>query len=251
MLDGNSRQNLATFCQTWEEPEVHSLMDLAINKNMIDRDEYPQTAEIERRGHPHGGRPLECPRFGQHRRVLGDRLVRGLHDGRAGGEVALAGEASCRRPPHGLAEHGLRTGAGGLAQVREVLGHRDARGPDVARALLHGRRRHAGPGRREHHLRGADPRGHLHRRVRAGEADRRGARSTAGRDRARRRHPRRRGQRRFPGPVLRSGPRVGLPPSRGSSRSARRATSSGWPRSVSAGWSGATRRSCPTTSSST
>ncbi len=24
MLDGNSRQNLATFCQTWEEPEVHS-----------------------------------------------------------------------------------------------------------------------------------------------------------------------------------------------------------------------------------
>ena len=49
MLDGNSRQNLATFCQTWEEPEVHLLMDLAINKNMIDRDEYPQTAEIERR----------------------------------------------------------------------------------------------------------------------------------------------------------------------------------------------------------
>ena len=23
MLDGNSRQNLATFCQTWAEPEVH------------------------------------------------------------------------------------------------------------------------------------------------------------------------------------------------------------------------------------
>ena len=49
MLDGNSRQNLATFCQTWEEPEVHRLMDLAIDKNMIDKDEYPQTAEIERR----------------------------------------------------------------------------------------------------------------------------------------------------------------------------------------------------------
>ena len=27
MLDGNSRQNLATFCQTWAEPEVHKLMD--------------------------------------------------------------------------------------------------------------------------------------------------------------------------------------------------------------------------------
>ena len=49
MLDGNSRQNLATFCQTWEEPEVHRLMDLSIDKNMIDKDEYPQTAEIEKR----------------------------------------------------------------------------------------------------------------------------------------------------------------------------------------------------------
>ena len=49
MLDGNSRQNLATFCQTWEEPQVHMLMELSIDKNMIDRDEYPQTAEIERR----------------------------------------------------------------------------------------------------------------------------------------------------------------------------------------------------------
>jgi glutamate decarboxylase len=49
MLDGNSRQNLATFCQTWVEPEVHKLMDECIDKNMIDKDEYPQTAEIEAR----------------------------------------------------------------------------------------------------------------------------------------------------------------------------------------------------------
>ena len=28
LLDGNARQNLATFCQTWEEPQVHALMDL-------------------------------------------------------------------------------------------------------------------------------------------------------------------------------------------------------------------------------
>jgi glutamate decarboxylase len=49
MLDGNSRQNLATFCQTWVEPEIHELMDLTIDKNMIDKDEYPQTAEIESR----------------------------------------------------------------------------------------------------------------------------------------------------------------------------------------------------------
>jgi glutamate decarboxylase len=46
-LDGNARQNLATFCQTWEEPELHRLMEQSIDKNMIDRTEYPQTAEIE------------------------------------------------------------------------------------------------------------------------------------------------------------------------------------------------------------
>jgi glutamate decarboxylase len=49
MLDGNSRQNLATFCQTWAEPEVHALMDECLIKNIVDKDEYPQTAEIEAR----------------------------------------------------------------------------------------------------------------------------------------------------------------------------------------------------------
>ena len=49
LLDGNSRQNLATFCTTWVEPEVQRLMADALDKNMIDKDEYPQTAEIENR----------------------------------------------------------------------------------------------------------------------------------------------------------------------------------------------------------
>ena len=49
LLDGNSRQNLATFCQTWMEAEVHQLLDECIDKNMVDKDEYPQTAEIENR----------------------------------------------------------------------------------------------------------------------------------------------------------------------------------------------------------
>jgi glutamate decarboxylase len=49
MLDGNARQNLATFCQTWVDDEVHKLMDECIDKNMIDKDEYPQSAEIEAR----------------------------------------------------------------------------------------------------------------------------------------------------------------------------------------------------------
>ena len=49
MLDGNSRQNLATFCTTWVTPEVRALMADCVDKNMIDKDEYPQTAEIESR----------------------------------------------------------------------------------------------------------------------------------------------------------------------------------------------------------
>ncbi|WP_027178064.1 glutamate decarboxylase [Maridesulfovibrio bastinii] len=49
MLDGNAKQNLATFCQTWADEEIHKLMDQCLDKNMIDKDEYPQTAEIEER----------------------------------------------------------------------------------------------------------------------------------------------------------------------------------------------------------
>jgi glutamate decarboxylase len=49
MLDGNARQNLATFCQTWFDDGIHKLMDLSLDKNMIDKDEYPATAEIESR----------------------------------------------------------------------------------------------------------------------------------------------------------------------------------------------------------
>lgn len=49
LLDGNSKQNLATFCQTYSDTEIHKLMDKCIDKNMIDKDEYPQTAEIEER----------------------------------------------------------------------------------------------------------------------------------------------------------------------------------------------------------
>lgn len=49
MLDGNSKQNLATFCQTEVDDFVHKLMNDCIDKNMIDKDEYPQTAELEAR----------------------------------------------------------------------------------------------------------------------------------------------------------------------------------------------------------
>jgi glutamate decarboxylase len=49
LVEGNARLNLATFCQTWVEPEVAALAAETYDKNMIDKDEYPQTAEIERR----------------------------------------------------------------------------------------------------------------------------------------------------------------------------------------------------------
>src|SRR5581483_9245749 len=49
ILDGNARLNLATFVTTWMEPEAETLMAECAAKNMIDKDEYPQTAELERR----------------------------------------------------------------------------------------------------------------------------------------------------------------------------------------------------------
>ena len=49
MLDGNARLNLATFVGTWMEPQALRLMAETFDKNMIDKDEYPQTAEMEMR----------------------------------------------------------------------------------------------------------------------------------------------------------------------------------------------------------
>ncbi len=49
MLDGNSRLNLATFVTTWMEPQAGVLMAECRDKNMIDKDEYPRTTELEQR----------------------------------------------------------------------------------------------------------------------------------------------------------------------------------------------------------
>ncbi|MEU9156498.1 glutamate decarboxylase [Streptomyces sp. NPDC048417] len=49
MLDGNARLNLATFVTTWMEPQAGVLMAECDDKNMIDKDEYPRTAELEQR----------------------------------------------------------------------------------------------------------------------------------------------------------------------------------------------------------
>ena len=91
-LDGNARQNLATFCQTWDDENVHKLMDLSINKNWIDKEEYPQSAAID----------LRCVnmvaekwsgRWHQHH-----WFFRGLYARRDGDEMALAqAYGSCRQ----------------------------------------------------------------------------------------------------------------------------------------------------------
>jgi glutamate decarboxylase len=49
MLDGNARFNLATFVTTWMDDEADKLYAATFDKNMIDKDEYPQTADIEAR----------------------------------------------------------------------------------------------------------------------------------------------------------------------------------------------------------
>uniref|UniRef100_UPI00319E9C43 glutamate decarboxylase n=1 Tax=Blautia obeum TaxID=40520 RepID=UPI00319E9C43 len=49
MNEGNARLNLATFCQTYMEEEATKLMSETLEKNAIDKSEYPQTTEMENR----------------------------------------------------------------------------------------------------------------------------------------------------------------------------------------------------------
>ncbi len=49
LLDGQARLNLATFVTTWMPSTAAKLMADTADKNMIDKDEYPQTADIENR----------------------------------------------------------------------------------------------------------------------------------------------------------------------------------------------------------
>jgi glutamate decarboxylase len=49
LLDGQARLNLATFVTTWMPSTAARIMQQTADKNMIDKDEYPQTAEFESR----------------------------------------------------------------------------------------------------------------------------------------------------------------------------------------------------------
>ena len=48
-LDGNARQNLATFVTTWMDERAEHIYLQAADKNLIDKDEYPMAAEVEHR----------------------------------------------------------------------------------------------------------------------------------------------------------------------------------------------------------
>ncbi len=73
LLDGQARLNLATFVTTWMPSPAGRLMANTADKNMIDKDEYPQTAEIEARcvdilaslwGSPEDGSATGCSTTG-------------------------------------------------------------------------------------------------------------------------------------------------------------------------------------------
>ena len=156
MLDGNSRMNLATFCQTWLEPEIHQLMSECIDKNMIDRDEYPQTAEIESRcvhmlaelwHSPAAANTIGCSTTGSSEACMLGGLAAKWRWRRA----AEAGRQNARD-----AQHRVGCRAGLLAQVRPLFRGRRAAGATGQRSI------HADAGRgfeacrRKHDCRGAD-----------------------------------------------------------------------------------------------
>ena len=98
MLDGNARFNLATFVTTWMDEEADKLYAATFDKNMVDKDEYPQTAEIEARCVRMLGGPVARPGRRGERGHLDHRQLRGLHARRPGPQAPVA-----ERPPRGRA----------------------------------------------------------------------------------------------------------------------------------------------------
>ena len=106
VLDGNARLNLATFVTTWMEPQATQLMTECLPKNMIDKDEYPQTAEIESRCVSILADLWHAPSQESATGYLDHRVERGVHAGRHGPAVALAAAPPAGRPGHQPAEPG-------------------------------------------------------------------------------------------------------------------------------------------------
>ncbi len=119
LLDGNSKQNLATFCQTYESSWASQLMELGIDRNLIDKDEYPQTAAIEERCVHlladlwHAPAPtVGCSTIGS-------------------SEAAMLGGVASRQ-----AQPGVRQRADLLEEIRALLGCGAARGGDGPRRAV-------------------------------------------------------------------------------------------------------------------
>ena len=129
-LDGNARQNLATFVTTWMEPQASALYAEAFDKNMIDKDEYLQTAAIEERcvhiladlwNSPE-------PRTTIGTSAIGSSEACMLAGSRSSG---VGSSASGRGRALGHAEHRVQQlGPGRVGEVRELLGDRAAVRPD-------------------------------------------------------------------------------------------------------------------------
>ena len=137
MLDGNARLNLATFVTTWMEPAGRRCSwRRRFDKNMIDKDEYPQTAEIEMRcvdmlsrlwHAPEPDKATGCSTTGSSEAaMLGGLALKRRWQQRARGRGQAGRQA---QPRDGHQRPGL------LGEVRQLLGRRDAPGADGGRPL--------------------------------------------------------------------------------------------------------------------
>ena len=218
-----------------------------LDKNMIDKDEYPQTAEFEMRCVNILAQLWHAPDVSQ---ATGCSTT-------GSSEAAMLGGLALKRrwqtAPEGgrpgsqpTAEHGdghQRPGL--LGEVRELLGCRDAPGADGGQPL-HALRRGGGEAlRREHDRRRGHPRARRST-ARTSRSRRSAPRSTSSRsaDRARRAGARRRRIRRRSSPRSSTRTSTGTSVYRASPRSTPPATSTASCIPASAGSCGATPRRC-------
>ena len=213
MLDGNARMNLATFVTTWMEPQAQRLMAESLRQEHDRQGRVPadRRARVAVRRDPQPA--LARARRGAGHRLLHDRLERGGDARRPRPQAPLAAGAARRgqagrpaEPRHGHQRPGL------LGEVRQLLGRRDAPGPDGGRAVQPLGRGGREALRREHHRGGRDPRLDVRRVLRAGRRDLRRPRRPAGAHRPRHPGARRRRVRGVRRPVHRPRPRLGLHP---------------------------------------
>ena len=193
LLDGSARLNLATFVTTWMPPPAGTLMAKSADKNMIDKDEYPQTAEIERRCVNIIGHLWNVPGSGD---VTG-RSTTGSSEAAMLGGLALKWRWRERMQAAGKPTDRPNLVTGVNVQV---CWEKFCRYWDVEPRLvpMEGERYHLGARagrravRREHDRGGRGARLDLRRQLRAGRRDLRGARRVSPPAGTRRAGPRRR-----------------------------------------------------------